>query len=307
MASYAIYKNSTLDVFPYSDYPEQGWSVSDNIASHSGCNSGYIKQEMDLSAAAQWTFEYTVLALTSGIVRLEVGDNVGTNRSAAGVYTETVTIDDPDTVVRFYATGVTSLQLLKVYPSNEYVDATTFAFNEDANRWVGNYSFTPERLLKFGNDFFTFLEGELWQHNRDDVPRNNFYGVQYTTKLTFVFNENVENNKILCNIRLDGKGNWAVPLIETEKTDTFPNGMQSRIKSGNFKIISGKKWADFKRDMTDPRFHEIVDPAERQLKALMGGRELQGSYAELTFECEDTVEAKLKTVEIFYSEVEHSL
>ncbi len=307
MANYALYKNTTLDVFPYNDYGEQGWSVSDNVAYHSGCNSGYIQQEMDLSGATQWTFQYQVLSHTSGIVRIEVGTNIGTDQNQPGIYEETFTVNDPNAVVRFFATGVTALSLLKVYPPAESVDPITFAFNEDANRWVGNYSFTPEKMVKFGNDFFTFLQGELWEHNRDDVPRNNFYGNQFTTKLTFVFNQNPENNKILCSIRFDGKGNWEVPVINTEKTDSFPNGMLSKIKSGNFKIISGKKWADFKRDMNDPRFSNIVNPVTRQLQSLMNGRELQGSYAELTFECADIVETRLKSVEIFYSEVEHSL
>lgn len=306
MTSYTILKNSSLIVYPYGDYPQQGWTVNNNIASHSGCNSGYIRTDFDLSSAQQWTFEYTILSLDTGIVRIEVDGVQGVNRNTAGTYSETFTTSNPIGLVRFFATGISSLQLLKVYPIGEFTEGLTFAFNEDADKWVTYYDYVPEFMVKFITSFFTFKNGTMWEHNVNPL-RNNFYGTQYNTRLRIVFNAEYENSKVLFNIRLDSKGAWYVPNIETEKNDKFPNGMKSRIKLQNMKLIDGKKWADFLRDMNDPQFGNIPDPVQRQLTSLFKGRVLQGCYAYIDLQCDDTTEAKLNSLEIWFSEDERSI
>lgn len=62
-------------------------------------------------------------------------------------------------------------------------------------KWLGSYSFNPEWFVVLQNDLFSFKNGQLYQHN-SLTSFNNFYGVQYTSKIMFVSNANPSLPKI---------------------------------------------------------------------------------------------------------------
>lgn len=293
MASYTLIKNQPLVVNLPDDFSVQGWEVSENIAYHSGCNPGYIKHSIDLSSADIWTFRYTILSLTSGTVNIVVGGEVGEVRTAAGIYEESFEIDDINSLIRFYATGNSSIQLLQVYPEIASTDGVTLAFNEDADKWVTYYSYVPEFMHKFINGFFTFQNGRLWEHNVNEL-RNNFYGEQFTSKITFYCNLNAEEVKTFFSMRQKSNKVWSVPEIETPARYGKPEGQRSRIKKGNFKHLQGDWFADFLRDLNDPRFTTELD-------ALMKGANLQGDFMKITIENSDVTEVKLSSIQIIVS------
>jgi len=293
MGQYSILKNTSLVVIATDDYADQGWEVSGNIAYHSGCNSGYIKSTLDLSTASVWTFKYTILALASGTVNIVVDGVNGVSRTEAGTYEETFTENNPNTVIQFYATGVSSLQLLQVYPEASFVIGTTLAFNEDADKWVTYYSYVPEFMMKFINGFFTFRDGRLWEHNVNEV-RNNFYGVQYNSEITFYCNLSPTEVKNFHSMRQKSNHVWSVPDIEVPPRYGKPNGQKSRLKKGRFKRLQGDNFADFLRDINDDRFETDID-------ALMRGAELQGNLMKITIRNADTVETRLTSIDIIVS------
>lgn len=71
--------------------------------------------------------------------------------------------------------------------------------------WMGAFSFTPECLQALNNQLYTCKDGQLWLHNQDSVF-NNFYGVQYRSKIFFVSNIQAElpklyhNVSVMCNL-----------------------------------------------------------------------------------------------------------
>ena len=67
------------------------------------------------------------------------------------------------------------------------VSNDTVSFKEDLNGWNTRKSYIPETGLSLNNTFYTFKNGNLWSH--DNEVRNNFYGVQYSSKVKFIFNE----------------------------------------------------------------------------------------------------------------------
>ena len=67
------------------------------------------------------------------------------------------------------------------------VSNDTVSFKEDLNGWNTRKSYIPETGLSLNNTFYTFKNGNLWSHNNE--VRNNFYGVQYSSKVKFIFNE----------------------------------------------------------------------------------------------------------------------
>lgn len=305
MASYTITKNQELVVnLPY-DFSVQGWEVSEKIAYHSGCNPGYIKYFMDLSASEEWTFRFEILSLTSGTVNIIVDGIDGTVWDTIGFKEEVFEVSGTNTEIQFYATGTTSIRVLQVYPELESTDGRTLLFNEDADKWVGEYYFAPEFMHKFLNGFFAFNNGQLWEQNVNPI-RNNFFGVQSYSSVTFICNVEFRKNKLFFNLRLDSNGAWYSPMMKTQITDQFPNGMESRLTKSNLKLIDGKLWGDILRDMTDPAFSTIVNPTERRVKALFNGRKLQGGYITIELRNDDTTEAKLSSVEVYYIEAERN-
>jgi hypothetical protein len=65
---------------------------------------------------------------------------------------------------------------------------TTITYSEKAKGWVSLKSFTPEQGLSLNNEYYTFKDGQLYIHH-DNETRNNFYGTQYDSTVTVVFND----------------------------------------------------------------------------------------------------------------------
>lgn len=298
MGSYTITKNTQLVVNLPEDFSLQGWTVSQGTAIHSGCNSGYIRLNIDLSSSTNWTFRYNISNLTSGTVNIVVNGVSGIVRSMAGIYEEEFVVNDPNALIQFYATGETSLQILQIYPESEAQDGTTFAFNEDNDRWVTYYSYMPEFMAKFINSFFAFDNGRLWEQNVNEV-RNNFFGVQYPSVITFYCNLNPTEVKNFYSMRQKSNKVWSVPSIEIPARYGKPNGQKSRLKTGRFRNLQGDWFSDFLRDMEDSRFVTTLD-------ALMKGAELQGNYMKITIQNDDTTEVKLFSVDITISKNDYT-
>lgn len=170
-------------------------------------------------------------------------------------------------------------------------DGTTTAFKESNKRWVSNYSYAPEFMEDFETEFLTFKNGRLYIHNKNS-NHNNFYGVQYKSRIDIVANEKWEAHKLFEGMKIDATDQWTVPDMHTDKNKTYPNGTRSRLTANNFKLENGEYWADILMDMDDPRF-------TNKIEALYEGREIQGKYLVLQLENESISENKLKNLYIY--------
>ena len=72
----------------------------------------------------------------------------------------------------------------------------TISYSEDSKGWVSFKSFIKESGLSLGNEYYTFKNGKLYLHHPDikQPDQNNFYGTQYTSTITPIFN--VESNTV---------------------------------------------------------------------------------------------------------------
>ena len=80
---------------------------------------------------------------------------------------------------------------------------TTVTYSEKARGWVSLKSFTPEQGLSLNNEYYTFKNGQLYIHH-DNTTRNNFYGVQYDSTVTVVFNDMPEAVKSFGALNYEG-------------------------------------------------------------------------------------------------------
>lgn len=295
MGSISTIRNQAVVIDLPSDFSDNGWIISENAAIHSGCNSGYIYLTNSiLEENTEYTIEYEVFNYSSGLVRSVVGETNGTSRISNGIYTEILTTDD-DGSFKFYSDGNLSIRYLTINPTTEDTtdNSVTLAFNEKEDKWVTYYSWKPEIMCKFGNSFLTFKDGGLWEQNVNEL-RNNFYGVQYSSKITFYCNVSPQEVKTFFSMRQKSNKVWEVPEIVILPREGKPDGQLSRLKKGRFRSLQGDWFADFLRDLSDKRF-------TTELEALTKGADLQGGIMKVTIENTDTTEVRLLAVDILFS------
>lgn len=96
----------------------------------------------------------------------------------------------------------------------------TLTYSEAVKGWVSFYSFQPDWMIGMNNYFYTFKGGNLYRHNVNAV-RNNFYGNQYYSQITSVFNDAPLENKLFKTLNLEGDDAWAASLITDIQTSGF--------------------------------------------------------------------------------------
>jgi hypothetical protein len=95
----------------------------------------------------------------------------------------------------------------------------TLSYSQSAQGWPSFYSYIPEYMIGMNNYFYTFNGGNLFQHNVNEL-RNNYYGAQYHSSITTVFNQNPLENKIFKTLNLESDNAWEAYL----ETDIQING-----------------------------------------------------------------------------------
>ena len=158
-----------------------------------------------------------------------------------------------------------NVTLLK--PSSVPLDSVinTISFNEKANGWSSFKSFTPEFGLSLSNDYYTFKEGALYQHDLGDY--NFFYEkgstLSYVTVLLNDASSSVKNFKTINYegsqskvysetsdyrsgyYNLSGKKGWSLNKISTD----IETGTASEFVKKEGKWFNFIKGASMQRDI----------------------------------------------------------
>ena len=139
-------------------------------------------------------------------------------------------------------------------------------------------------MCRINQKFLTFLLGQAWAHQSDFTTRNNYYGVQYPTKVKVVSNANPSEMQVWDNLDLDSEGieGWYVPNILNEY------GQTSRILQNIFKKEENVFRAAFKRDTSNGQANSIVN-----------GKVLRSKTLELELQNDSTEETPLLEIKIF--------
>lgn len=111
--------------------------------------------------------------------------------------------------------------------------AYTLTFNAESKGWPSFYSFIPEKMVGMNNYFYSFKGGNLYRHNTNEI-HNNFYGVQYDSTLTSVFNDGPLENKLFKAINLEGDARWDMQLSSDIQTTGFIDATYFEKKEGTF-------------------------------------------------------------------------
>jgi hypothetical protein len=107
------------------------------------------------------------------------------------------------------------------FPSSS--NFNTLTFDETVKGWTSFFSYKPDHMFSLRNNFYSIKNGQIWQHYASlrDFPtakRGNFYGVQYDTSVTFVFNPQVNKSKNFKTINYEGSNGWQIDSILSDAT-----------------------------------------------------------------------------------------
>jgi hypothetical protein len=159
--------------------------------------------------------------------------------------------------------------------SNNYISAfeastsstaKTLAWSEDDNGFESFLSYMPEMMCSLNTLFVTFKDGQLYTH--DSGTYNIFYGVNFESSITAVFNENVNVKKIFNNITELADSIWDVPSFSTNVVG---------VPTTKQKLLTNISAAEFKTNEGD--FYAAVPFSTVGHSLKSGGESMRGNYA----------------------------
>ena len=109
----------------------------------------------------------------------------------------------------------------------------TLTYDDGVTGWTSFFSYYPDWMIGMNQFFYTFKGGNLYRHNVNPV-RNNFYGVQYTSRIQSVFNDAPLENKLFKTLNLEGDHAWEAEIETDIQTTGFINKTWFEKKEGSW-------------------------------------------------------------------------
>ena len=180
---------------------------------------------------------------------------------------------------------IDNISMVKVFVDAGISDKT-ITFNEAVNGWSSFKSFVPESGVSLSKKYFTFKDGNLWQHY---VPKvngateyesgefqikhkaeeannyNNFYDNQYGSKVQFVSNQDPSTVKVFNTLNYEGSQTYvAKPLTEGNIT------INNAIAWSSGKDVSGWKCTEIKTDLDSGSIVEFIKKEGKWFNYIQG-------------------------------------
>ena len=92
---------------------------------------------------------------------------------------------------------------------------STITYSIWTKGWTSFWSYVPDWMIGLNSSFYTFSGGDLYRHNDDTVTRNYFYGAQYKSTITTVFNDEPMQMKMFKTLSQDSNKPWKA-IIDTD-------------------------------------------------------------------------------------------
>jgi len=118
-------------------------------------------------------------------------------------------------------------------------DYNTVSFDEAINGWVSFFSYNPAVMLSLKNEFYSVDGYKVYKHY-DGSLFSNFYGVQNTSSIEFIFNPSPSTSKNFQTVSYEGSNGWRVDHFVSDATEQLFN-----VFSGTYNAAA---------DVTNPVF-----------------------------------------------------
>jgi len=90
------------------------------------------------------------------------------------------------------------------------------SFKETVDGWATRLSYAPEFAISLNNDYYSFKNGEIWEHS--NTTRSNFYGVQRATTVKPVFNDAPTSVKNFKTLSYEGDEGWTATVVTNKQS-----------------------------------------------------------------------------------------
>ena len=163
------------------------------------------------------------------------------------------------------------------------VPYSTLAFDENVLGWVSLFDYKPDHIFSLNNEYFTAKIGNLYRHYTlvpGSQNRGNFYGVQYNSDVTFVFNAGPSMIKNFQTINYEGTSGWvmdsfitntdlALPISQDVFATTLAE-LENSLLINRFKLKEDKYYADLVNNTPSQNGEILWGSSSSGLKGFFG-------------------------------------
>ena len=153
----------------------------------------------------------------------------------------------------------------------------TLSFDEQVNGWTSRYSYEPSNMLSVQSNFFSTNNGGIWKHYEDSnvTPRSNFYGVQYDSSVTTIFNANPSVVKNFQTINYEGAGNWALTSMSASSGDTA-NFVNVYSLATSLADLDNQLFENKFKKKEDKYFANLINTSQYESGEVVFGKDVSG-------------------------------
>lgn len=94
---------------------------------------------------------------------------------------------------------------------------TTLTFDQVSGGWTSFYSYKPSWIYSLKGNFYSVYRAKIYKHYTNQ-RRNNFYGINNTSSVTFIFNPRPTTQKVFETIEYEGSNGWQVNTLRSDST-----------------------------------------------------------------------------------------
>tara|TARA_R100001591_G_scaffold109482_1_gene119668 strand:+ start:4743 stop:6233 length:1491 start_codon:yes stop_codon:yes gene_type:complete len=98
------------------------------------------------------------------------------------------------------------------------VSYNTLSFDEGVQGWTSLFDYKPDQIFSINNNLYTTNEDGLYKHYSSLVPRNQFYGQDFPSTITVIFNPEPLRSKTFSTLTYEGSNGWSVSSLISDET-----------------------------------------------------------------------------------------
>jgi len=128
---------------------------------------------------------------------------------------------------------------LQAAPGASDTSFDTLSFDEKVVGWTSFYTYKPDQILSLRNNTYTLKDDKLYKHYSQNVNRNNFYGIDNDSSITFVFNPAPNYSKTFQTINYEGSNGWKVLSFVSDQSGAVDEGgSQVFVQDSTTEVLS---------------------------------------------------------------------
>ena len=94
----------------------------------------------------------------------------------------------------------------------------TVTYDESVQGWTSFFDYRPDQIFSIKNNMYTTDGTGLYKHYSTEVNRGQFYGTDFPSTITVVFNPEPLRSKTFSTVSYEGSNGWEVTSLESDNT-----------------------------------------------------------------------------------------